>query len=67
MRRDRFGFESVTLHSLEERGGSARGFPLLIFLMIPRLTLRGLDSALLPARPGYSPPSIAQFDSPGAV
>ncbi|CAB1459013.1 unnamed protein product [Pleuronectes platessa] len=31
--------------------------------MIARLTLRGLDSALLPAKPGYSPASIALFDS----
>lgn len=67
MWRDHFVFESATLHRLEEGGGSARGFPLLIFPMVPRLTLRGLDSALLLARPGYSPPSIALFDSPSAV
>eukprot|EP00064_Thunnus_orientalis_P002975 superscaffoldBa00000233_g2983 len=29
--------------------------------------LRGLDSALLLAEPGYSPASIALFDSPSGV
>lgn len=62
-----FVFESAALCSVYERGGSAHGSPLLIFPMIPRLTLRGLDSALLLARPGYSPASIALFDSPSGV
>lgn len=52
---------------LYERGGSAQGSPLPIFPMIPHLTLRGMDAALLLAQPGYSPPSIALFDSPSAV
>lgn len=62
-----FVFESAPLCSVYERGGSAHGSPLLIFPMIPRLTLRGLDSALLLARPGYSPDSIALFDSLSGV
>ncbi len=57
---DHFVLKSAALC---ERGGSAHGSPLLIFPMIRRLTLRGLDSALLLARPGYSPASIALFDS----
>lgn len=35
--------------------------------MVARLTLRGLDSALLLALPGYSPASIALFDSPSGA
>ncbi|KAK5857792.1 hypothetical protein PBY51_011012 [Eleginops maclovinus] len=35
--------------------------------MIACLTLRGLDSALLLALPGYSPVSIALFDSPSGA
>lgn len=62
-----FVFESAALYSVYERGGSTHGSPLLIFPMIPRLTLRGLDSVLLLARPGYSPSSIALFDSPSGV
>lgn len=53
--------------SLYEKGGSAHGFPLLIFPMIPCLTLRGLDSALPLAEPNYSPVSIALFDSSRGV
>lgn len=53
--------------SLYEKGGSAHGFPLLIFPMIPCLTLRGLDSALPLAEPNYSPVSIALFDSSSGV
>lgn len=60
------------LHCLWEcsvygKGGSAHGSPLLIFPMIPCLTLRGLDSALPLAGPDYSPVSIALFDSSSGV
>ncbi|KAK9533132.1 hypothetical protein VZT92_008286 [Zoarces viviparus] len=64
LRDGHFVFESAALGRVHQRGGSSRGAPLLIFPMMPRLTLRGLDSALLLARPGYSPASIALFDSP---
>lgn len=66
-REGHFVFESAVLCSVYERGGSAHGSPLLIFPMIPHLMLRGLDSALLLAQPGYSPASIALFDSPSGL
>lgn len=64
---DHFVFRECSSCSVYEGGGSAHGSPLLIFPMVARLTLRGLDSALLLALPGYSPASIALFDSPSGV